>query len=290
MKKTIVSLFAIIACVSVNAQNLKIYKGNSLVAEYSAEQADNVVFSKENGEQPAAKRIVMDKCIGESDGEETSYTYYATSGDGTLVTVTSLGQFSTIAAYAYNDHQIQKLAFDDDKCIYTLNDQNLITKNEIITQAGKTSTTKYEYDSKGRLISVEGVESNTLTTYTWNDDDDVVKYVSGPTDGDPSSTTIITPSDQSIDHEFTLNNFTSADNNLFMKGYFGKSPKHLPAHVETNAEGGPYTLSLITDYKYTITNGRLVEMDKHTETKSSFELLNSEDSTKYKFFWRELKD
>ena len=37
---------------SVNAQNLKIYKGNSLVAEYSAEQADNVVFSKENGEQP----------------------------------------------------------------------------------------------------------------------------------------------------------------------------------------------------------------------------------------------
>ena len=35
MKKTIISLLALTACISANAQTMKIYKGTTLVAEYT---------------------------------------------------------------------------------------------------------------------------------------------------------------------------------------------------------------------------------------------------------------
>ena len=59
MKKTIISLLALTACISVNAQTKKIYKGTTLVAEYPADQADNIVFSQENSEHPTEKKYIL---------------------------------------------------------------------------------------------------------------------------------------------------------------------------------------------------------------------------------------
>ena len=47
MKKTIISLLALTACISANAQTMKIYKGTTLVAEYPADQADNIILPRE---------------------------------------------------------------------------------------------------------------------------------------------------------------------------------------------------------------------------------------------------
>lgn len=44
MKKILFSLVALVASMSMNAQVMKVMKGNTVVAEYLAEQADNVVF------------------------------------------------------------------------------------------------------------------------------------------------------------------------------------------------------------------------------------------------------
>ena len=65
MKKTIISLLALTACISANAQTMKIYKGTTLVAEYPADQADNIVFSQENSEQPTTKKYILEKYIEE---------------------------------------------------------------------------------------------------------------------------------------------------------------------------------------------------------------------------------
>ena len=44
MKKILFSLVALVCSMSMNAQVMKVMKGNTVVAEYPAEQADNVVF------------------------------------------------------------------------------------------------------------------------------------------------------------------------------------------------------------------------------------------------------
>ena len=44
MKETIFTLLAFIVCININAQTVKLYKGTTLVAEYNADQVDNVEF------------------------------------------------------------------------------------------------------------------------------------------------------------------------------------------------------------------------------------------------------
>lgn len=91
MKKTIISLLALIACISVNALTMKIYKGTTLVAEYPADQADNIVFSKDNGEQSATKELVLEKYITESAEGNKSCTYYnTTTKEGEIVSVAKI--------------------------------------------------------------------------------------------------------------------------------------------------------------------------------------------------------
>lgn len=46
MKKILFSLVALVAAMSMNAQVMKVMKGNTVVAEYPTEQADNVVFEE----------------------------------------------------------------------------------------------------------------------------------------------------------------------------------------------------------------------------------------------------
>ena len=123
------------------------------MAEYSADQADNVVFSKENGEQPTEKEIVLDKYYTAIDDGSATATYYTRNDQGAIVSVFDQKQLYAMTGYSFSDHQITRLIADGLKTEYTLNDQNLIIKSEVYNDDKLISTTTYEYDSKGRLIS-----------------------------------------------------------------------------------------------------------------------------------------
>ena len=49
MKKILFSLVALVCSMSMNAQVMKVMKGNEVVATYTADQADNVVFEEAQG-------------------------------------------------------------------------------------------------------------------------------------------------------------------------------------------------------------------------------------------------
>jgi len=68
MKKIIISLFAFIVCMSINAQTVKLYKGKLLVAEYPADQVDNVEFA------PKSTKISFSASIGGDNTTRTSST------------------------------------------------------------------------------------------------------------------------------------------------------------------------------------------------------------------------
>lgn len=89
-----------------------------------------------------------------------------------------------MTGYFFSNHQITRLIADGLKTEYTLNDQNLIIKSEVYNDDKLISTTIYEYDSKGRLISKSEDYDNSNTLLTWNDDDDLVKIETGKVGGD----------------------------------------------------------------------------------------------------------
>lgn len=68
MKKIIISLFALIVCISINAQTVKLYKGKLLVAEYPADQVDNIEFAKNS------TKISFSASIGNDNITRTSLT------------------------------------------------------------------------------------------------------------------------------------------------------------------------------------------------------------------------
>lgn len=68
MKKIIISLFALIVCISINAQTVKLYKGKLLVAEYPADQVDNIEFAKKS------TKISFSASIGNDNITRTSLT------------------------------------------------------------------------------------------------------------------------------------------------------------------------------------------------------------------------
>ena len=291
MKKTIISLLVLIACTSVNAQTMKIYKGNTIVAEYPADQADSIVFSKENGEQPKAKKLVLDKYTSDLSTDDLHTVYYPSDDKGSIVAIIDKGTlYSSLKVYAYKDNLIQEESFDHFKTLYTLNDKGLIIKAEPTNADGKKGLTKtFEYDSEGRLISSTTEEENTITTFTWNDDGDMVKSESVSDNGATTVATTI-PSELSVDHEHFIDTFGSIVNSdLFMKGYYGKAPKHLPAHYEYSAKSGALTMMISEDYTYTITNGRLMEVEDKITTEVQILSHKNEKTNKMKFFWKEIE-
>lgn len=168
---------------------------------------------------------------------------------------------------------------------YTLNDQNLVIKAEFVRKDGTIDGYyTFEYDSKGRLIDRKNEEGKSVEAFTWNDDDDVVEVVTG----EGAYKTIITPSDQSIDHAFFLSPFGVSYEELFMQGYLGKAPKHLPAK-ESMSMDVPVSIKTDTDYKYTIVNGRLMGMEVHQVNETPLPLLNTDETKKYTFFWKEVE-
>ena len=290
MKKTIISLLALIACTSVNAQTMKIYKGTTLVAEYPADQADNIVFSQENSEQPTEKKYILEKYIEEDKDGAISTSYFTTDDQGSTIAVINKAAYSSLRIYDYRDNQIQRTSYDHTYVVYTLNDQNLIVKAETYNSKEElVHTGNYEYDSKGRIISEKDVNGNPTAIYTWNDDDDMIKCEM-PGNSGAIVITEITPSEQSVNHNHTIYNMTgSIDESLFMNGYFGIASKHLPAHKETTTQGSPLSMSNTTDYTYTITNGRLMGMETHSITETQPYNIKTENNTKCTFVWKEIK-
>lgn len=68
MKKIIISLFAFIVCMSINAQTVKLYKGKLLVAEYAADQVDNIEFAK------TSSKMNFSASVGSDNITRTSIT------------------------------------------------------------------------------------------------------------------------------------------------------------------------------------------------------------------------
>ena len=68
MKKIIFTLLALVGTMSMNAQIVKLYKGDVLVTSYDASQVDNVVFE----EAPAATTGTAKATIG---GEDTDVNW-----------------------------------------------------------------------------------------------------------------------------------------------------------------------------------------------------------------------
>ena len=290
MKKTIISLLALTAFTSVNAQTLKIYKGTTLVAEYPADQADSIVFSKENSEQPTEKKYILDKYIREDEDGTITTSYFTTDEQGSTIAIVNKSTYSSLRVYAYRDNQIQSTSYDHTHILYTLNDKNLIVKAETYNSKEElTYTDIYEYDSKGRIISAKDGNGNTSVIYTWNDDDDLIRCEMPGNSPGVMTITDITPSELSVDHNHTINSITGMDEALFMNGYFGMASKHLPAHKETVTQGSPLGLTNTTDYTYTITNGRLMGMETHSITDAPTLGVKSENNSKFTFVWKEVK-
>ena len=290
MKKTIISLLALTACISANAQTMKIYKGTTLVAEYPADQADNIIFSQENSEQPTTKKYILEKYIEEDKDGAISTSYFTTDDQGSTIAVINKATYGSLRVYAYRDNQIQSTSYDHTIVLYTLNDKNLIVKAETYNSKEELAHTDiYEYDSKGRIISEKDGDGNLTATYIWNDDDDLIRCEMPGSTPDIMTITDITPSELSVNHSHTINHITGIDEALFMNDYFGMASKHLPAHKETATQGTPLGLSITNDYTYTITNGRLMGMETHTITDTQPYGFKSENNSKFTFVWKEIK-
>lgn len=298
MKKTIISLLALIACMSVNAQNLKIYKGTALVAEYTADQADNVVFSKKSGdsEQPAAKKYVLDKCITDNGDDNLTTAYYTINEKGSIIATIEIGTLAGnpsngLDLYTYGDQMIRREAYDRSYTVFTLNDQNLITKTMNYKADGtEMGCSTFEYDSQGRLISIIDDGGISTTALTWNDDGDLVKLVESNTNGNIITTEII-PSEQSAEYGNIIKDFFAAsDKILFMNGYYGKQSKHLPAHIGISTQSNsPASLTISNDYKYTISNGYITGFELKYITEMPSYHIKKESTKIYKLFWKEVQ-
>jgi hypothetical protein len=168
MKKTIISLLALIACISVNALTMKIYKGTTLVAEYPADQADNIVFSKDNGEQSATKKLVLEKYITESAEGNKSCTYYNTTPkEGEIVSVAKIEnkKNNVINIFTYKDNTINSYSFlADEYHRYTLNNQNLVIKRRSLSEKmeQQTATTPLNTTVREGLLTEKTKRVNLL--------------------------------------------------------------------------------------------------------------------------------
>ena len=290
MKKTIISLLSLIACISVDAQTIKIYKGTTLVAEYTADQADNVVFSKDNSEQSTTKKYVLESLqdVPENGSQSTSnYTY---DEQGRLIShIVSKDNKDDTYTYTYSEQQIiMERVGTLSKNIYTLNDKGLIVKEEFYTINGDLARCgTYEYDEEGKLASTS-IDGKAHYIYRWQDGD-MVKLEQATPKENVVAYTEFTPSELTADYGQRVTYETNMNENLFMKGYYGKLSKHLPAKELMMNISGAITSALENNYTYTITDGCITGVEANSSLTSTPLNIKKETTNNYTFVWKEIE-
>ena len=164
--------------------------------------------------------------------------------------------------YTYGDHYIIAKHYDDLSYRYTLNDDGLIIKEEMLKSGNDPRDVSYFQYEDGRIISY--LEAGNPNSYTFHwEDDDLMYYGPEPTEQSINMTTF-TRSELSVDHVL-IAPLSSMEEALYMMGYYGKPSKHLESHFKKEAKGSSniYLLS-DHDYTYTIADGHIVEMVVNT--------------------------
>ncbi len=154
MKKIIFSLVALMCTLSINAQVIKVMKGNTVVATYTADQADNVVFEEASAypllsgsfSVSASKTVKFTRCNLYWDGSalkfETNPTDYPSTREATHI-----GHFfwTKTAAASYAE-SFNEAAWDvTDKFFADGSDASHTLSVEGINNLYVLSSTEWEY-------------------------------------------------------------------------------------------------------------------------------------------------
>jgi len=202
----------------------------------------------------------------DADGTQTKYEYY----------------------YTYSDHKIilDARIFQN---VYTLNDEGLIVKCEVIHPGEEPRTlNEYQYDSEGKIISYE-VENHKRTVMTWKDGDLISEETGDQVEA--LNRTDFIHSDLTAEEGFIMP-FTSGIFNemLYRQGYYGKTSKHLVAKVISKTEMSSTDKSdIVLNCTYTIADGHVTKMVEEGTVKitvGSF-VLDKPTKTTYTYVWKE---
>ena len=171
--------------------------------------------------------------------------------------------------YTYGDHYIIVWRHDDLYYRYTLNDDGLIVKEEMIKiEDGVekvTNVDNYQYDGD-RLKSYEEFGPHNLYIYHW-EDGDLMSCAVDNQEGNMIKTEF-TYSGLSVDHGYLIAPLSTVSKPLYIMGYYGKPSKHLISHIKTVSDTSGGTAQTLTerDYTYTIADGHIVEMVENTNS------------------------
>lgn len=169
-----------------------------------------------NPDGPASGKERTDICSILTIGQTEYLDSLEYDGKGRIVKVKTfaiedeeLSDLLEVTTYSYSDGKIESVPEKDPgtKLIYTLGKDNLISS---VSAGGKT--TEFAYDSEGHLIKIGDV------SYTWKDGDLA-------SDSEGYSYTYSKVENPGYWPE----ELNGTDIWLYLKGYFGKLPKHLPS-------------------------------------------------------------
>lgn len=160
--------------------------------------------------------------------------------------------------YTYGDHYIIAKHYDYLNYRYTLNDDGLIIKEEMLESGNDPRDVFYFQYEDGRIISYQEARNPNSYTFHW-EDDDLMYYGPEPTEKSFSMTTF-TRSELSVDHGFMKAPISMMNEPLYMMGYYGKPSKHLESHFRLETKGSTTYMLSESDYTYTIADGHIVEL------------------------------
>ena len=249
--------------------------------------------------QPGKKQFQLTRYLSAKDsigvGVSTDYTYDVQgrvilemetiiNGDGT--------HYTNEIRYTYADHKIieeTETPGDSYQHVYTLNDDGLIVKNELIRPGEEPQNQgEYQYDSEGKLIIYDS-SAPKQTVFTWKDGDLICYEVGDQTES--LNRTDFTPSDLTVEEGFVMPITAGIFNEvLYRQGYYGKTPKHLVAKVVSKAEtSSMMKTDLVYDYTYTLADGHITKMVEEGTLKvtaGSF-VMDGPSKNIYTYVWEE---
>lgn len=170
--------------------------------------------------------------------------------------------------YIYGSHRITSVSLAGDIIKhFTLNDDGLIVKEEfmLVGQDEKPRIiSEYQYDAEGRVVSYDNRGQRTYCI--WEDGD--IRAVMTGEPGSLITTAEFTPSTQSVEQGFIFPYISTFEEVLYWEGYYGKTPKHLIAKVESHLHESETMYSdLAYDYTYTVADGHITEYTEEGDLK-----------------------
>lgn len=229
----------------------------------------------DDDKEPVKKyRLVECKEVIEDTGTY-NISHYTYDSEGRLATFvreaynTDFGDhLDANYTYTYGDHFVKEQHGQDGYDLYTLNDDGLIVKHEVVRRINDVDSVGqrlyYGYENE-RIASYE--EDGFLNKYRFDwKDGDLMSYCTDEYQGS-ADITEYTLSDLTVDHGYRMPPLITMREPLYMMGYYGKPSKHLETHKENSTEATAVSILYEYDFSYTIDKGHITKLvDNHKVT------------------------